>query len=399
MRQASRQTSMKIGLYLQADGDAMGGSEYWLACLAHGFGARHEVTLLHHKPSLTVDRLASFSGHDLSAVVASEALDEYPAAWWPYNPMPAVTARSRAFDLFVTITHRIPPASAARCGALIVLFPLELTSRLWPWSDPDTQASLHPRALMRRAHYAWLWKQRFASYRVRTALSTFAQRWVKRRWSVDTDVLYPPNDIAFPDVAKENTVISVGRFTTTTVSKAQAELVQLFRDRLDHGRGWSYQCLGQIGDAPADREYFARVRTEARGHPIAVGGDVDREQLKQLMARSKIFWHAAGFDIDEERAPHLCEHFGMVTVEAMAAGAVPVVIGRGGQREIVRHGIDGFLCESLDEMAVQTQRLIDDGELWMRMSRSARARAAEFSEERSVQGLAQLVEASSAIRL
>jgi glycosyltransferase involved in cell wall biosynthesis len=50
-------------------------------------------------------------------------------------------------------------------------------------------------------------------------------------------------------------------------------------------------------------------------------------------------------------------------------------------------------------MAQRTQRLIDDHELWLRMSRSARARAAEFSEERSVQGLAQLVEASSAIRL
>jgi glycosyltransferase involved in cell wall biosynthesis len=391
--------AMKIGLYLQADGDAIGGSEFWLACLAHGFAARHQVTLLHHKPGLTIDRLAAFSGHDLSRVVASEALDEYPAAWWPYNPMPAVTARSRAFDLFVTITHRIPPACAAPCGALIVLFPLELTSRVWPWSDPTTQSSWHPRALLRRARYAWLWKQRFASYRVRTALSTFAQQWVKRLWAVDTDVLYPPNDIAFPDVAKENIVVSVGRFTTTTVSKAQAELVQVFRDQLDRRSAWSYQCLGQIGDAPADRAYFARAVAEASGHPIAVHGDVDRAQLKQVMSRSKIFWHAAGFDIDEERTPHLCEHFGMVTVEAMAAGAVPVVIGRGGQREIVRDGIDGFLCASLDEMAQRTQRLIDDHELWLRMSRSARARAAEFSEERSVQGLAQLVEASSAIRL
>jgi glycosyltransferase involved in cell wall biosynthesis len=391
--------AMKIGLYLQADGDALGGSEYWLACLAHEFAARHQVTLLHHKPSLTLDRLSAFSGHDLSSVIASEALSEYPAAWWPYNPMPAVTARSRAFDLFVTITHRIPPACAAQCGALIVLFPLELSSRLWPWSDPETQSSLHPRALVRRARYAWLWRQRFASYRVRTALSAFAQRWVKRLWSVDTDVLYPPNDIAFPEVDKENAVVSVGRFTTTTVSKAQVELVQLFRDRVSHGDAWTYHCLGQIGDAEADRAYFARVQRDAQGHPIAVQGDVDRARLKQQMARSKIFWHAAGFDVDEERAPHLCEHFGIVTVEAMAAGAVPVVIGRGGQREIVRHGIDGFLCESIEEMATQTQRLIDDAALWSRMSRSARARAAEFSEERSVQGLTQLVEASSAFRL
>jgi len=76
-----------------------------------------------------------------------------------------------------------------------------------------------------------------------------------------------------------------------------------------------------------------------------------------------------------------------------------VVIGRGGQKEIVRHGIDGFLCETLEEMATSTQRLIDDPALWSSMSASARLRAAEFSEERSVQRLVHLIEASSAIRL
>jgi glycosyltransferase involved in cell wall biosynthesis len=389
---------MNVGLYLQADGDALGGSEYWLACLAQAFAERNQVTLLHHKPALTLARLSEFSGHNLSSVVASEALPDQPGAWWPNNASPAAEARSATFDVFVTITHRIPPACAAKLGALIVLFPLELTSRLWPWSDPAT-ASLQPRALARRARYAWLWRQRFATYRVRTALSGFSQSWTRRRWDVDTQVLYPPNDLAFPEVPKENAIVSVGRFTTTTVSKAQAELVAMFRDRLDRRGDWLYHCLGQIGDDPADRAYFARVQQAASGHPIHVEGDVDRDRLKMLMARSKIFWHAAGLTVDEEREPHLCEHFGIVTVEAMAAGNVPVVIGRGGQREIVQDGIDGFLCATLDEMVLRTQQLLDDHELWRRMSANARQRAAEFSEERSVQGLAQLIEAASAIRL
>jgi glycosyltransferase involved in cell wall biosynthesis len=148
-----------------------------------------------------------------------------------------------------------------------------------------------------------------------------------------------------------------------------------------------------------DREYFARVQREASGHPIDVEGDVGRDRLKCLLARSRIFWHGAGLDVDEERTPHLCEHFGIATVEAMAAGAVPVVIRRGGQREIVRHGVDGFLCDTFEEMAVATQRLIDDPDLCARMSHDARARAAEFSEERSMQGLVQLIEASTAFRL
>src|SRR5262249_26385586 len=148
--------------------------------------------------------------------------------------------------------------------------------------------------------------------------------------------------------------------------KAQAELVRLFRDRLIRSNGeqqWTYYCLGQIGDRDTDREYFAQVQREAQAQPIQVEGDIDRDRLKSLLARSRVYWHGAGLDVDEEQAPHLCEHFGITTVEAMAAGAVPVVIRRGGQREIVRHGIDGFSCESFDEMATYTQRLMDDRDL------------------------------------
>ena len=36
------------------------------------------------------------------------------------------------------------------------------------------------------------------------------------------------------------------------------------------------------------------------------------------------------------------EHFGITTVEAMAAGCVPVVIDKADQREIVRHVTDGY---------------------------------------------------------
>src|SRR5262249_23437828 len=160
---------------------------------------------------------------------------------------------------------------ASKLGVLIVLFPLELTTGVWPWGDPSTVESRHPRVLARRAWYAWHWRRRFASYRVRTALSTFAQTWVRRPWAVDAPVLYPTNDIAFPDLPKENAIVSVGRFTTTTVSKAQHELVRLFRDRLVRGSGaqaWTYYCLGQIGDMVSDREYFAQVREQARAHPI-----------------------------------------------------------------------------------------------------------------------------------
>ncbi len=75
------------------------------------------------------------------------------------------------------------------------------------------------------------------------------------------------------------------------------------------------------------------------------------------------------------------EHFGIVTVEAMSAGCVPVVIRRGGQGEIVEHGVSGFLWNTLDELESYTARLIADPDLCARMSAAARARSSRFDRK------------------
>jgi glycosyltransferase involved in cell wall biosynthesis len=75
----------------------------------------------------------------------------------------------------------------------------------------------------------------------------------------------------------------------------------------------------------------------------------------------------------------------MATAEAMAAGCVPVVVNKGGQREIVEHGTTGFLWNTLDELKRFTRVLIDDAVLRERMSCAARQRAQRFSRRRFVQ--------------
>ena len=75
------------------------------------------------------------------------------------------------------------------------------------------------------------------------------------------------------------------------------------------------------------------------------------------------------------------EHFGISTVEAMAAGCVPVVINRGGQSEIVEHGATGFLWDTLAELKEYTATLVSDEALRARMAEAARAAAQRFSRE------------------
>jgi glycosyltransferase involved in cell wall biosynthesis len=63
----------------------------------------------------------------------------------------------------------------------------------------------------------------------------------------------------------------------------------------------------------------------------------------------------------------------------MSAGAVPVVINSGGQREIVKHGVNGLLWDDLQGLAENTLLLSADARLRHRLGQQARASAAKFT--------------------
>jgi len=75
------------------------------------------------------------------------------------------------------------------------------------------------------------------------------------------------------------------------------------------------------------------------------------------------------------------EHFGIVPIEAQAAGCPPIVAKGGGQEETVRHGVTGFLAKSPEEITDYLLLLLRDDELWLKMSQSAREWASRFSRE------------------
>jgi glycosyltransferase involved in cell wall biosynthesis len=103
------------------------------------------------------------------------------------------------------------------------------------------------------------------------------------------------------------------------------------------------------------------------------------EELRHLYRQAAIYWHATGLHEDENRHPDRFEHFGITTVEAMSAGAVPVVIGAGGQREVVRDGVDGYWFTDLDGLVARTRELIDNPDRRALMAGSARQAAQRFS--------------------
>lgn len=215
------------------------------------------------------------------------------------------------------------------------------------------------------------------------ANSCYTQRWVRRYWGEESIVFHPPVDVdLFNPLPKHQKILSVGRFFTTGHNKKHLAMIRAFRQMADERlSGWELHLAGGTSLGTANAEYLAQVRSEAKGAPIYIHADIAFDDLRRLYGESAIYWHAAGYGEDPERHPVRYEHFGLTTAEAMAAGAVPVVIDGGGQPEIVTHGVDGFLWTSVDQLRALTGRLVADSKLRRRMGAAARERSRAFGRE------------------
>jgi glycosyltransferase involved in cell wall biosynthesis len=113
----------------------------------------------------------------------------------------------------------------------------------------------------------------------------------------------------------------------------------------------------------------------------------DRTIIDEKYNESKIFWHAKGFSRNEETDPSALEHLGMTTIEAMSSGCVPVVINKGGQKEIVEEGETGFLWDTTDQLIEKTIYLLDNQDIFINMSTTARKSAQHYSLESFISNL------------
>lgn len=188
--------------------------------------------------------------------------------------------------------------------------------------------------------------------------SQFTKRWIDREYGVDSDVIYPPVNVEdIIPLEKENIILNVGRFSALQQQKGHMVLIDAFQELYDEGKlnGWKLVLAGG-SDVGAD-EYFEKLREAAKGYSIEIRENVDYDELCRLYGRAKIFWSAAGYGVNENTQPEKVEHFGISVVEAMGAGCVPVVVNKGGFKEIVLHERNGFLWDSLEVLQKVTLKM------------------------------------------
>ncbi len=120
--------------------------------------------------------------------------------------------------------------------------------------------------------------------------------------------------------------------------------------------------LALVGDGPA-REALAQ---HFAGTPTAFLGYLQGDDLSQVYASADVFVF-----------PSALESFGLVVVEAMAAG-LPVVASRvGGVCDVVEDGVSGytFAVDDVAAMVDGVRRVINDRDRMQQMGRAARAAA------------------------
>jgi glycosyltransferase involved in cell wall biosynthesis len=168
-------------------------------------------------------------------------------------------------------------------------------------------------------------------------------------------------ELRVPRVGERLRIVNVGSFQE---KKNQIFIVRIAEELRRSGVDFHVDLLG-------DGALRAGVQAEVERHGLQdrvfLHGNVDR--VEEWLRRSHIYVHTAWY-----------EPFGLVLLEAMAAGLPCVALDGKGNRDLLQQGRTGFLIERQDpaEFAARIQQLAASPAAFETVARQAQAFAAEF---------------------
>jgi glycosyltransferase involved in cell wall biosynthesis len=130
---------------------------------------------------------------------------------------------------------------------------------------------------------------------------------------------------------------------------------------------------------PAEQEFFRQRVAPLLGDDVTFVGEVSARERDQLVGAASALVNPIQWN----------EPFGLVMIEALACGTPVVALDRGSVREIVDHGVTGYVCRDHDDLV---DALGSVGRLDRRAARAAAA--ARFSTEQMVAGYLDLFAAT-----
>jgi len=234
----------------------------------------------------------------------------------------------------------------------------------------------------------WFDQLKLKNWQIKNTNSKFTKKTIEKNWRTKVDEVHWPVMIARDDFIKEKdlakkqkVILNVGRFFKQLHSKRQDVLVDIFAKLLEKSgaKDWQLVLIGNV----EDQKFFEEIKDQIKKNKlknIKILTKLSREDLLSWYKRASIYWHATGFGVDEAKHPEKMEHFGISTVEAMSYGCAPIVINKGGQKEIMSGDLREWLWEDQNECVSKTLKLIKSESLRGKIQKLAIKRATEFSE-------------------
>lgn len=219
---------------------------------------------------------------------------------------------------------------------------------------------------------------KFKSWQKILCYSEYIKKYILQKWQLPTYVLPPAVAVEqFQPGKKENLILSVGRFSKSLHNKKQDRLVNIFKKLSLKVKNYRLVLAGGLMDQ--DKNYFLSLKELTKGYQIELFPNLEFRKLQDLYGKAKIYWHAAGFLEDLNKFPERAEHFGISTVEAMAAGCVPIVYRAGGQLEIVKENKNGYFWETENELINKTIKVINQDN--RNLANQGRIKSQEYKKE------------------
>lgn len=205
--------------------------------------------------------------------------------------------------------------------------------------------------------------QHSAGVRATATKHVACSNWLADQLPGSPEVLYQPVPIPQqPERCPARNLddeLIIGRICTPTTRKWPPQLIEFYRELAEQNRAVTWEF---VGTPPELKDSF---RAACRGRVVFHDAGVD--------ARQHVWrWHAMLY-----HHPTLTESFGRTVAEAMRAGCIPIVDGRGGFLEQITHKETGFLCRDAQGFS-ESVHAIRDCHLRAQISKNAVAHANKF---------------------
>jgi len=168
-------------------------------------------------------------------------------------------------------------------------------------------------------------------------------------------------------VDEGRTLLYVGRIAPYRRQDFLLEVARLLKER---GEKFKLIIAGSLN--PSDIEYYRKLLRKIDEFDlrdeVIIATNVSDDELLKLYSKGTVYVNPVE------------ETYGINILEALAMGMPIIAFKKGGQLDIVRHGVEGFLTgEDPKQWAELISRLLTDKKLYNKMSKAALDRVKDFS--------------------